>query len=161
MSEKKLSKKNITVFGDNYCFLGRGEDGTSYWLQEPSWDCDWYWGIGYIESFTNNDQPELSEDIDSHTHFDYEIFGKDTDSYEKFKEIFCDNPFTDKEIWQILELMKTAYTLNDTAEIYVMGGSHYTESPCEDILKDSRAAAKINEELLPKIFEALWNILTK
>ena len=39
------------------CFylLGRDEEGINYWLEEPSWDCGWYWGFGYVETYTTNE----------------------------------------------------------------------------------------------------------
>ena len=86
-----MNKKQIRVFGHNYYLLGTYKDGKKYYIQEPTWDCDWYWGGIYINSFTNNNQPERSKDIDLHTHFDYMFF--------KYKG---------KTSWEILEQDFTA-----------------------------------------------------
>ena len=43
-------------------------DGEKIYLSAPSWDCDWYWGFGYIETYTNNNNPNKSKDIKSHQH---------------------------------------------------------------------------------------------
>ena len=28
--------------------LGTDEYGIKYWLESESWDCNWYWGFGYL-----------------------------------------------------------------------------------------------------------------
>lgn len=51
--DKKVSK----AFGKNIYLLGQGEDGVNYWLEESTFDCGWYWSLGYIESYTHNTRP--------------------------------------------------------------------------------------------------------
>ena len=48
-----LNKKKIHVFGKDAYLLGKDDQGIQYWLESPSWDCDWYWGFGYVETYTN------------------------------------------------------------------------------------------------------------
>lgn len=31
-------------------YLGKDQYDTRYYLSAPRWDCDWYWGFGYITS---------------------------------------------------------------------------------------------------------------
>ena len=60
-----MEKEVITKFGRKYYLLGKDAEGTKYWLEEPSWDCNWYWGFGYVQTFDRS-----GNDIDSHQHFD-------------------------------------------------------------------------------------------
>ena len=50
-----LKKKIVHAFGDAYYLLGKDEDGVKWYLRKPTWDCGWYWGFGYLDSFTNNE----------------------------------------------------------------------------------------------------------
>ena len=66
-----MKKKIINnVFGKNIYLLGQDKDGINYWLESPSWDCAWYWGFGYVETYTNNRNPAKAKDITLHTHLD-------------------------------------------------------------------------------------------
>lgn len=38
----KMEKCKKYMFGKRIYLLGADEDGIRYWLEEPSWDCDWY-----------------------------------------------------------------------------------------------------------------------
>jgi hypothetical protein len=57
------------VFGRDIYLLGTDKQGIKYWLESPKWDCNWYWGFGYIETYIDNNSPKISEDISSHSHF--------------------------------------------------------------------------------------------
>lgn len=57
------------MFGKEVYLIGINEDGEKVFLEEPSWDCGWYWGFGYLETYTNNRQITRSRDIQSHSHF--------------------------------------------------------------------------------------------
>lgn len=73
-----MKKKSFHMFRNNYYLLGEDREGIKYYLEEPDFDCGWYWGGLYIETFTNNRQPTRSRDISSHSHFDY-MFLKNPD----------------------------------------------------------------------------------
>lgn len=153
-----MKKKTINKFGEHY-LLGVDENGTFYYLEKESWDCGWYWGLGYVHTFTNNKAPQLSRDIASHQHFDGLFFRGTRNGYDTFKEFFVDTPLSDKEIWTLLELMKTAYTLKESAEVFGRGGSHYTTNPCADVIKSEEYVAKINSEMIPAIMDEVRKIL--
>ena len=108
-----MKKHTIHKFGHIYYFLGTDSDGTKYYLQKGSFDCGWYWGGGYVQTFINNRNPEKSRDIASHQHFDGLFFRGKKCGFDMFKDLFTNNPFTDSEIWQICELMKTFYTMRE------------------------------------------------
>lgn len=63
-----MKKKISRAFNKNVYLLGKDTHNTYYWLEEPRWDCGWYWGFGYIETYTYNKRPDLSRDISSHQH---------------------------------------------------------------------------------------------
>lgn len=39
---------NTTKWIKDYKFGTRKEDGQLIMLRAPSWDCEWYWGFGYL-----------------------------------------------------------------------------------------------------------------
>jgi len=65
-----MKKRISEAFGKKVYLLGKDDEGTLYWLEAPSWDCGWYWGFGYIETYTNNNNPNRSQDITSHQHWE-------------------------------------------------------------------------------------------
>lgn len=154
-----MTKQIKTIFGKKYYLLGKGKDGANYWLEAPSWDCGWYWGFGYVETFTNNKNPEKSRDIVSHDHFDRLFLTKDKNDYDVFKEFFAESVLNDEETWKLLDYMNTAYVLKSTAEIFNHGGSNYTEKAYLENLKDKNLEDKINKEMLPEIFEKVSELL--
>lgn len=146
-----MQKKKIEVFGVHY-LLGIDSIGIKHYVKAPSWDCGWYWGFGYIRTFTNNRAPEMSRDIDSHYH------------WESFKDYpqpnhLIETPFTQNEWWKLRELAKTIYTLRETAEVLGRGGSHITTNPLRELLIDETMVKHINEELIPKLWEEMRKIL--
>ena len=155
--EKKMAKRR----GQEFYLLGKGIDGNYYWLKSSEWACDWYWSIGWVEVFTNQLHPELAKDIQFHQHFDGLFFkNPNQNGYDAFKEFFAETPFTDKEIWTLLELMRTADTLEESAEVFNRGGSNYTSNPCKDIIQNRPLEDEINQNMLPAIFKKIKEVLT-
>ena len=152
-----MNKQIIHKFGKHY-LLGIDKDGIKHYLDDPSFDCGWYWGFGYIHTFTNNRNPVASRDISSHYHFD--SFGKDKCMYDGIKEKFTELTVSDKELWTLCELMKTAYIMRSYSDMLHSGGAHYTTNPIKEEIKNSDEYNRINHELLPKIFEEVEKILT-
>ena len=64
-----MDKRKSHAFKKDIYLLGADSCGNKYWLEAPSWDCKWYWGFGYIETYTNSDNPSISNDIISHQHW--------------------------------------------------------------------------------------------
>ena len=154
-----LKKKKIEKFGEHY-LLGVNYAGEKVWLEKESWDCGWYWGFGYLHTYTNERNPERSRDIDSHFHFDSAFLKGPENAYDEFKGYFEDTVLTDAEIWELVDLMKTAYTLKTMAELYHRGYSHYTERAGIEALKDPEKEKDINERLLPQVFERIRALLS-
>lgn len=156
-----MKKTTDHAFGKEVYLLGIDENGTKYWLKEPKWDCGWYWGMGYIETYTNKNHPHLAKDISSHQHFDSTILNKKQNGFDEFKSFFKESVLNDNELWKLIELFKTAYTLQETAAIFGEGGSHYTINPCEEILQSKEKAKNINNVLLPALFTEIKKLLTE
>jgi len=163
MKVLKMNKRtHDNVFGKKIYLLGKDKDGKKLYLEAPSWDCEWYWGFGYIERY-NNANPERASDIISHSHWDDEIVGKRKDGYchhlNENKDI-VETVLTDKESWILSELMKSYYILRETADFYNRGGSHLADSPLKDKLKNDAENKRINKVLLPLIFKEIDKLLS-
>lgn len=154
-----LNKKKSHAFGKDIYLLGRDEYGENYWLEEASWDCNWYWGFGYVRTYTNNRNPERAKDISSHQHFDGLFLKKGRCAYDVFEEFFVETPLTDKEIWTLLELMRSYYTARRYAEMVHIGGSHFTKNPCSLIIKSEEEYTRINKIVIPTICEEVYKLL--
>ena len=150
-----MEKIKQHVFGKDTFYIGN-LDGEHLWLEAPTWDCGWYWGFGYVETYTRPMHPHLSKNIVSHTHFDGRFLGK---NYDVFIDEL-DSPLSESEKWEILEILRTAYTLKETAVVFGRGGSHIANNPCKDLLKKDSYVEEINKVLLPALFEKLEAILT-
>lgn len=155
-----MEKKTTEAFGKEIYLLGKDKDDILYWLEAPTWDCGWYWGCGYIATYTNNENPSIARDINSHQHFDGLFFNKNKNGYDVFKDFFVESSISDKEIWLLMELMKTIYTLKEAAEVLGRGGSHYTTNPCKEIISNKGETIRINEVILPALFKEVKNLLS-
>ena len=156
-----MKKSVINVFGKTNYLLGTDADGTKYYLEKASFDCNWYWGFGYVETYTNNTNPQRSRDIASHQHFDGLFFNSNKNGYDAFKDFFAETPFTDSEIWQIIELMKTFYICRKYSDLLHIGGAHYTTNPAKEIIQNTTEYDRINKEVIPTILNKLYDILEK
>ena len=153
-------KHKLHAFGKDIYFLGQDENKRNYFLEAARFDCGWYWGGGYIETYINNNNPEISRDIRSHQHFDGLFFNNPgVNGFDAFKAFFTVTPFTDSEIWKILELMKAFYIARQYSDMIYRGGAHYTSNPASAIIKDDTEYKRINEQVIPEIMKELYLIL--
>jgi len=155
-----MEKKVVNVFGRNNYLLGVDKDNIRYYIEEPNFDCGWYWGGLYIETFTNNYQPTRSVDISTHSHFD-SMFLNSTDSFgpEVFKKRFKTTVLTDDELWKLLELGRTFYTLRSAADLFHIGGSHITRNNCYDVIKDQDMYEQIVKVKIPALVAEILQLL--
>lgn len=156
-----MKKRKTHAFGKDIYLLGKDKEGILYWLGEARWDCDWYWGLGYVETYTNNKNPSISRDINTHQHFDRLFLNGPSCSFDNFKNYFIETPFNDSEIWKIMEIMKTLYTLREYSDTLNRGGSHYTSNPCKDIIKNDDEYNRINKVVIPALNKELYKILNE
>jgi hypothetical protein len=155
------------------CFLLGMRDKRKAWLESSHFACGWYWSVGHIEQFTSNN-PETARDIERHTHWNSDIIGKQ-EYYDHEKGCFRQGEYvhhlnenksfstttlTDQESWLLAELMASVYALKEAAEFFGRGGCHLTKNPMADKLKNPSEVKRINEILLPELFNAVYAILT-
>lgn len=143
-----MEKQSKTKFGKKVYLLGV-LDNEKIWLEEPKFDCEWYWGLGYVETYTPR-----GDDISSHRHFDT-LFTLDS-----FMDL--ESPFSQNEKYQIYELMKQLYTLRHYADMMHLGGAHITSRVnALKSFEDSNKAEynRINQILIPKVWDELKAIL--
>jgi hypothetical protein len=151
--------KNNHGFNDD--FLMGEVDGKIIYLRAPSWDCEWYWGFGYLG---NRDCNYHVDGLKKHEWYDTEKGCWRSESfnlYDGIKKHFGDSLTIkdNKKLWMFCELMVTFYTLKNTAEVLGRGGSHYTSNPCADIIKNEKEAKRINDKVIPAIFHELYELL--
>lgn len=154
-----MNKQKKHAFGKDIYLLGIDTDGAKYWLESAKWDCGWYWGGGYVETYTNNSYPEKARDIKTHSHFDSLFFNRNKNGFDAFKDFFNDTPFTDNEIWKICELLKSFYIAREYSDMLNRGGAHYTSNPAAEIIKSEKEYKRINEIVIPSLMNELYKIL--
>jgi hypothetical protein len=137
--------------------------GKKIWLEAASFDCGWYWGFGYLEQYTNENCPSKSKDITLHTHYNSLLFCNQ--SRGKFAHIlndvdgFSEVTLSEKEQWELSDLIKSYYTLKGAAEFFHRGNSQYTSGAILNF-KNKEIEDKINQKILPQIFNRIYEILT-
>lgn len=138
-------------------YLGiRKADNKKVYLIAPSWDCGWYWGFGYIQTFSRCD-------IYSHEHFD-NLFLKNN-IFDSFKEYFKETPLNNNEIWELLGYMKEFYVAREYAEL-LRHGNYLTErAKCfideKNKKENENEIKRINKIILPELFEKIKKLLKK
>lgn len=150
-----LKKQIKQAFRKKIYLLGVDHDGIYRWLEEPSWDCGWYWGFGYIESYTNNKQPQLSRDIREHIHWDSTFIYPNGNAFQIFASFFENTTLTDNELWKLCDYMQSYYALKETAKILSRGYGSYTSSAKLDELFNEDIVKHINNDMLPALFKKI------
>lgn len=110
---KKLKKQIDHAFKKDVYLLGKDADGNKLWLEAPSWDCDWYWGFGYVEEYVQNWAPSKARDIQSHTHIDIKF--KKNGKIQMWKSALVLHTYTQKEAILLGDLFTRFYALKDAA----------------------------------------------
>ena len=156
-----MDKKVIKWHGKKYYLLGADREGIKYWLKEGHFDCDRYWGFGYVQTFTNNKNPASSRDIQSHSHFDTRFFNKHNNGFDEFTAFFEETTLSKDEIWRFIELMKSFYTAREYSDMISLGGSNYTQNPVKETIKCETEYKRINEVVIPAVMEEVYKLLSK
>lgn len=149
-----MKKEIRTKFNKKYYLLGKDHENHKVWLEEGHFDCDWYWGIGYVETFNHN-----YTDIVSHTHFDSLFFNQSLGYLDAFKAYFIDTPLSKDEIWKLLELMQTLYTMRKYSDILHTGGAHITTNTLKDLIKNDDEYKRINKVVIPQVLKEVYKLL--
>jgi len=95
-------------------------------------------------------------------HYHVDGLCRETNLYDGFKKHFG-NSFIIKEsdIWVFAELFSTFYVLRETAEILSRGGSHLTSNPCSEIIINKTEVERINNTVLPAIFDEIYKVIER
>lgn len=148
-----MKKETKKVFGKTYYLLGK-KDGEKVWLEEGHFDCDWYWGIGYVETFNKR-----YTDINMHTHFDTLFFNGNKCCYDLFNEYFDETTLDKDEIWKVLEYMKSIYTMREYSDLLHIGGAHITTNAFKDDIKNDDEYERINKKIIPMLLNEVYKII--
>jgi len=120
----------------------------SIYLSAPSWDCGWYWGFGYLGN--NN------------CHYHIDGLDKTKNLHDAIVEHFGDSfIIRPSDRWVFAELFKSFYVLRETAEVLGRGGAYLTTNPCKDIIINKEEVERINNIVLPAIFDEIYKILNR
>lgn len=167
-----ILKRQSQAFGKNVYLLGKDSEGIKYWLEAPKFECGWYWGFGYVETYQRNSDPQYAKDIDSHSHISgllgtQERYDFDKSCFVKGEYIhnlidnntFESTTFTEKESWELSELFTQFYILQKMAEFYHTGGAHMSTANIPT-WKDQTECDRINQTMIPVITKRIIEILT-
>ena len=149
-------KKEVRKVNGNYQFLLGIKDGETYWLEKATFDCDWYWGLGYVESYRGKGSSDKS--WRGHSHFDYMFLKQDI--FNGFKDFFDEMAVTDNELWELEELMKSAYTARAYSDMLHRGGSNITSGVTVDEIQNQAEYERINNIVIPSILNKVYSILS-
>lgn len=149
---KDLLLELIQIYSDSILLIdypricmGQNQHNQRIYLSPPSWDCNWYWSFGYLGNST--------------THYHLDSLSTGSNLFDGIKREFPNfNKLDDAKLWTFCELVQTAYTLKQTAEVLRRGGSHCTNNPLKDLIKDPDYVQKINYVLLPSIFVEIYSL---
>ncbi len=146
-------------------YFGKLKDSNErIYLSAPSWDCDWYWGFGYLGNAnchfrlsgyqTKNHHFTLKDDS-----FKFITEHRNKNMYNCLLEDYNLNPKIKDNLWVFCELIQTFYALKETTEVLGKGGSHYTNNPIKELILNKDEVARINKTVLPALFDSLYEIL--
>ena len=133
------TRKDIAKMTENI-YLGKYE-GELVYLSKHSWDCDWYWGFGYV--------------VNRNWRFHFNTFLQDS---KYGSEVFKEANFTDKDWWYIRDLFIQAYALKKVAEVYRYGGHQSHKEGLTDILRSEDKARQANADL-KFVLDTLWQFM--
>lgn len=132
------------------------------YLSPPSWDCGWYWGFGYIGNKNCHYHIDGLTKIETYNSEAKVFTCKNVNLYDGFVEHFGDTlKVRISDLWTLIELFSTFYKLKETAEVLGRGGIHYTTNPCKDLIINKEETERINNVVLPQIFEEIYKILIR
>jgi hypothetical protein len=142
------------------------ETNERIYLTLPTWDCGWYWSFGYLgnrnchyhlEAYQNKDRFFKLEEGKGFVSLTEK---RNLSMYDCLLADYDLNPVIKENLWDFCDLALSAYALKEAAEIVGRGGAHMSSNPpAKDQILDQEMAAKINNEKLPAIFQALEKIL--
>jgi len=138
--DKKVRKR----LGNTYYLLGTNENGDEYYWKKPTWDCDWYWSVDWLDCLDTCHHTFISQ-------YGINLF---IEGYQK--PFLIDTPFTEKEKWKLVELFRSIHLMQQTAEFFVRGSSGISELKG---YKNENLAKEINENTIPQLIKDIEEIV--
>lgn len=139
-----MKKRIEFAFGKNVYLLGIDNHGDYRWLEAPFFDYGWYWGFGYVETYTNNKNPHKSKDIVCHTHIDTEFLSSDKKEIDILRHLEKAT-FTVDEGKLLNQYFTEFYSLKDQAnKAHNVNEERYKE---------------LNETSIPEVMDKILQIL--
>jgi len=126
------------------CALGV-KDGRTEYLYDFSWDCDWYWGGGYVGN------------KHFHHHFDHLVSGN-INMFDGFKRYYDSTKLSDEQLWRLCDLMKQFYSHRESADCFQWGGG-YTSSDRNHEEINPELAKSLNEQIEKYIIPEVRKLL--
>ena len=139
--------KPETIWTNKVYFGKRKDDNVRIYLSAPSWDCDWYWGFGYLGN------------KNEHYHLDGYQNNRNINMHNALITDYDLNPKIEKNLWIFCDLVLTVYKFKEIAEIYKRGNNYSTTTGLESVVKNPTEYKKINEELLPLLFDKIYELI--
>lgn len=134
--------------------LGVNLWGQEIYLRRPSWDCDWYWGFGYVGN------------ADTHYHLDglgnVDIGVARLNLYDQLLTHFGEDVGAVGEmkkrntLWTFCDVVQTVYALRKTAEVLGRGCSNYGTNPVTELIKNPAEVERINNVLIPRLIDEMY-----
>lgn len=128
--------------------LGKIKEGNRLapiYLSKHSWDCEWYWGLGYLGN------------VNTHFHFSGYLKGTEWN----VASIFTGGTVITQNQWYVIcDMFKQAYSIQATAEVYRLGGHICGTNDITTLLRDSNKSAMLNEDL-ELILDRLWDYIVE
>lgn len=146
--------------------LGRtkGNHSEPVYLEGFSWDCNWYWGGGYLgnRNFHTHFDSCFLDTLDYRGHslgnFTPQNMSNGCSIWENLSFFLDDASYTESEWWRIKDLYKQFYTLKKAAEVFQYGG-HCTSANHNPTEINQTMANQINDHIenviIPEIMKAL------
>ena len=130
-------------------FLGSSKDHGLLYLEKHSWNCDWYWGFGYIGN--------------SRLHMHISALIKHPEGYNPdwtdVDHHFSSTWLTQNQWWILRDLFISAYAIRKAAEAYHYGGHQTSQAEPYRVKRDGMEAT-LNEDL-GILLDNIWNLLTE
>lgn len=130
-------------------YLGK-YNGEDVFLSRPMWNCNWYWGFGYV----------ANRYLHTHLYMMSNVDGRNVNLWDgithHIKAGKIEAMHLQGKLCTFCEVVQTIYLLKAAAEVLGRGGSHYTTNPCADLIKNPDEVKRINEVLIPKLIDEMY-----
>ena len=124
---------------DKYALIGKMENGDKVYLQKAEYQCDWYYGFGYIAIYQPNKQEQHT-----HTHWNSFFTGSSHVTPDDIKNKLETVHIDENKLWEICDLMQTFYTLKEASGVYEREGSSHLTGETRGLLENNGTKRKLD-----------------